>query len=678
MNHKHLRLTAVLLLAVLTAGLLCGCGKEGIFTFLKGKTDPSLHLQLNTEFVTVMKDETYTLSVTASGEGKTPAWSTVWTSDNPAIVIVDNGVIYGVATGTTNIRAKVTVEGNADDVRELVCTVTVSENEVPLTTLGLDSASLTLAVGDSASLIPSYEPANSTQTSLTWESSDPEILTVGNDGTVVANKKGKATVTVTSVQNPDLHASCTITVTEDTTNAVKRISLDRTTLTLLMGAAKQLTASVLPETYQGTLTWKTDNPAVATVSENGLVEAVAPGTTYITVSAGRASALCRVTVSESGGVRLPAERVELDQTYLRVVTGPYTFRLTAVLYPILTTETGRWSSSDTSVATVSDSGLVTVKALTKKKPSASVDIIYAVNSNVRGVCHIDVVSPEMVATGISFSAEKYELFTGETLPLAASWLPATATDPWVWTSSEPDVLAVSETGVLTAQSPGTAVITVSSKANPRVYASRTFTVVSKEVDVRLVTKSGETTFPLSEPIDIGIVFDDPQRIPAPAVYTLTPDDPDSAELLLSELRDPTAQFRIRPLRTGELRFTLTVKEEEVEGVPVSQTEYRCYPLILTVSAPQQLSLTLLQTEQTLNKGESLVLTPRILPEGSTGYSIAATSENPDIVSVSAPLTITALTPGTAIVRIYLQEEPTVSVFLTVIVPSPVTSGGGDT
>ena len=181
------------------------------------------------------------------------------------------------------------------------------------------------------------------------------------------------------------------------------------------------------------------------------------------------------------------------------------------------------------------------------------------------------------------------------------------------------------------------------------------------MDVRLVTKSGETTFPLSEPIDIGIVFDDPQRIPAPAVYTLTPDDPDSAELLLSELRDPTAQFRIRPLRTGELRFTLTVKEEEVEGVPVSQTEYRCYPLILTVSAPQQ-----------------LVLTPRILPEGSTGYSIAATSENPDIVSVSAPLTITALTPGTAIVRIYLQEEPTVSVFLTVIVPSPVTSGGGDT
>lgn len=675
MNHKHLRFTVVLLLAVLTAGLLCGCEKEGLFAFLKGNTEPSLQLQLNTEFVTILKDETYALSVTARRTDSLPTWNTVWTSDNPKIVIVDNGVIYGVSTGTTNIRARVTVEGNYDDVRELVCTVTVSQNEIPLKALRLDDSPLTLSVGDSAALQPTFDPGNSTQTSLIWESSDPEILTVDNDGVVVANKKGTVTVTATSMQVPELHASCSITVKEDSANSVKRISLDRTTLSLLSGSSKQLNATVLPQTYTGPLTWTSDNPAVARVSESGQVEAVSQGTAYITVSAGNASALCRVTVSEGSSIRLPAERIELDQTYLRVVSGPYTFRLTAVLFPILTTETGRWSSSDTSVATVSENGLVTVKALTSKKPSASVDIIYAVNSNVRGVCHIDVVSPNMVATGISFSAEKYDLFIGDSVPLLAFWIPDTATDPWVWTSSDPTVLSVSEDGLLTALSSGTAVITVSSRANPRVYASRTFSAVSKEVDVRLTTGSGEVTFPSLDPLDIGIVFDDPKRIPPSAVYTLTPDDPESATVLLSELRDPTAQFRIQPLRAGEIRLTLTITEEESEGIPVSQAIYRCEPLVLNVSEPPQLTLSLPQAEQTLPLGESFVLNPTLLPEGTTGYSLVAESDAPNIVSVSEPLTITALTSGTATIRIYLQEDPTVSTSLVVTVPDITASNG---
>ena len=79
------------------------------------------------------------------------------------------------------------------------------------------------------------------------------------------------------------------------------VALNKTETTLEVGAQEQLTATVLPEEAVQAVTWTSSNPAVATVDENGLVTAVAPGTATITATTTDGTDLtasCKVTVED--------------------------------------------------------------------------------------------------------------------------------------------------------------------------------------------------------------------------------------------------------------------------------------------------------------------------------------------------------------------------------------------
>ncbi len=141
--------------------------------------------------------------------------------------------------------------------------------------------------------------------------------------------------------------------------SVSGISLDRTTSTINAGSTGQLTVTVTPAdaTYQS-VNWTSDNTAVATVSGNGLVTGVALGTANITATTadGGYTATCVITVQ-------PAPVVV---TGVNIVKGKYTvtagssYLLTATITPdTATNQSVMWSSSNTAVATISDSGLVT-------------------------------------------------------------------------------------------------------------------------------------------------------------------------------------------------------------------------------------------------------------------------------------------------------------------------------
>ena len=84
---------------------------------------------------------------------------------------------------------------------------------------------------------------------------------------------------------------------------VGSIILSQNALTMQPGETAQLTAKVLPETAEDkTVTWSTGDPAVATVSEDGLVTAVADGLTTITAQAGGKTATCTVKVKTVTGL----------------------------------------------------------------------------------------------------------------------------------------------------------------------------------------------------------------------------------------------------------------------------------------------------------------------------------------------------------------------------------------
>ena len=180
-------------------------------------------------------------------------------------------------------------------------------------------------------------------TTLSYESSDPEIASVDSaTGVITVNKPGKVTITIHAAQT-DIHAAAKMSYQlvishkytgewrkEDnryykecacgdknyaTETPVLGVTLDKASMSMTVGSTGTLTATINPsDAANKSLTWTSDNTAVATVNENGVVTAVAAGTANITVKTvdGEKTAVCAVTVtaktsggSSSGGSSTP-------------------------------------------------------------------------------------------------------------------------------------------------------------------------------------------------------------------------------------------------------------------------------------------------------------------------------------------------------------------------------------
>lgn len=135
--------------------------------------------------------------------------------------------------------------------------------------------------------------ADMTGKTVLWESGDESIVTV-TDGELTAVSAGETTVTATV---DDDTATCKVMVRDDT--PVTGIYLDETGVRLAAGETRQLAAHILPETAgnQGVM-WESADVGIASVDPDGLVRAVAAGTTEVTAvtAEGYRTAVCRVTV----------------------------------------------------------------------------------------------------------------------------------------------------------------------------------------------------------------------------------------------------------------------------------------------------------------------------------------------------------------------------------------------
>ncbi|MCC8038726.1 MAG: Ig-like domain-containing protein [Bacteroidales bacterium] len=94
--------------------------------------------------------------------------------------------------------------------------------------------------------------------------------------------------------------------------AAQEVVLDQTTLTLTIGKSEQLTAEVRPSnTFDKTLSWGSEDAAIATVSADGLVSGVSEGTVTIKVNCGTAVGSCLVTVVDDSSVENFTSRVRV-------------------------------------------------------------------------------------------------------------------------------------------------------------------------------------------------------------------------------------------------------------------------------------------------------------------------------------------------------------------------------
>lgn len=205
-----------------------------------------------------------------------------WTTSDAAVATVENGVITAQGVGQAMICA-------ACGDQEATCTVTV---EVPLSAIALSQTETVVAVGETTALTAAADPENATHFSVTWSTVDPAIAIVAEDGTITGVAAGTTTITASS---GDITASCTVTVGVH----AEIVQLDKTSLELTVGQTAVLTGTIYPGSgVIDTAQFVSSDPAIATVSADGTVTAVAPGTVTVTYRCGGAEAVCTVVIKE--------------------------------------------------------------------------------------------------------------------------------------------------------------------------------------------------------------------------------------------------------------------------------------------------------------------------------------------------------------------------------------------
>lgn len=249
---------------------------------------------------------------------------------------------------------------------------------------------------------------------------------------------------------------------------VTGLSLNMTNKTLYVNETLQLTATIIPNVASNkSVSWTSSDSSVATVDNNGLVTAIATGTAVIkvtTTDGSNLSASCNVTV------RQLATSITLDETEATIYTGN-TLQLTATVLPSTTSNPSvNWSSSNTSVATVSSTGLVTAKSTGEAVITAKT----ADGSNLSAKCNVTV---KRLATSISLNKSSATLYLDQTIQLTATVSPNNATDKSViWSSSDNSIATVTSTGLVTAIAPGEAVITATTADGSDLSATCVVTV----------------------------------------------------------------------------------------------------------------------------------------------------------------------------------------------------------
>lgn len=375
-----------------------------------------------------------------------------------------------------------------------------------------------------------------------------------------------------------------ISVTKDNDAQIKvvvpatGITVDKTATTIVKGATDKLTATLVPADANGTITWSTSDSSVATVSSDGTVTAVKNGTATVTAKCGDLSAQTKVTVIN------PLKAITITGTTHSIKKGQTT-QLGLTYDPADTTDSvaATWTSSNTSVATVSKTGLVTAL----KDGSTT---IKATVGNVSST--YDIAVKEVKLTEIKME-EKALIHKGDTKALTVEYTPADTTDDKTvaWSSSDSTVASVDNNGIVTAVKPGSAVITA-------------------KVGNYQATCAVTVDAPLKEIVPEKAIIDMVKKQTANIAYSVVPaDTTDSKDVTFTSSDETVAKVnsdgKVTAKKAGQATVTITGANGIKATVTVNVSEIPVNEVVLSAQ------------DEIIEAGAKKVITATLKPENNT-------------------------------------------------------------
>ena len=229
--------------------------------------------------------------------------------------------------------------------------------DVPVTGVSVSPSVASIEINESVTLSETVSPSNATNKSVSWSSSNTSIAVVNSAGVVTGVAEGSAVITVATTDG-GFSAQTDISVT-DSEVPVTGVSVSPTLASIEINGMVTLSETVSPtNATDKSVSWSSNNTAVATVNGSGVVTGVAEGMATITVSTTDGGFMAQAEINVTS-YEVPVTGVSVSPTIVSIEIDE-TVTLSETVSPTNATDKSvNWSSNNTSVATVNGSGVVT-------------------------------------------------------------------------------------------------------------------------------------------------------------------------------------------------------------------------------------------------------------------------------------------------------------------------------
>lgn len=403
---------------------------------------------------------------------------------------------------------------------------------------------------------------------------------------------------------------------------------------ILKGDTMTLVAEILPEDAANkNVLWTSSNKTVATVDKEGVVTTHEAGTATITAR----SATNQILYAECKiDVRVPVNNFVLNKNQVTILAGE-TNVLAAIIGPNdATTTKVEWSSNNTEVVRVTEDGLL----IGLKQGSAIVTAILRDEAGIHtATCKVSVPESLVVGVlGVSLNKTALTLEKGTRETLTATIMPSDATNTSVvWTSSNKSVAIVNANGRITALSPGTSTITVTT-----VSGGETATCQVTVTEVATVRVTGIQLNKTATTLNIN----DTDQLNA----TVLPNNSNNKKVNWKSdnlnIVEVSSNGRLVAISPGTATITATTEDG---GYKATCT--------VTVARPtvKVTGITINKTAVTLEKDEATQLIAGTQPANADNINITWTSDDEKVAKVDNSGLVTAVGYGTATITAKTED-----------------------
>lgn len=562
------------------------------FNYSSGPVPQSLSIEFNSAEMEVGEEQSLSAIVLPSEVSQ----EVLWYSSAPLSLSIDSeGVIRALA-----IMNDITITAKSAIDTTITGTITISVIATDVEEIEPSTENIELFIGETELITVTVFPENATDASLSWLSDNENIATVVN-GTIEAIAQGSTTITVSSISNPNISETISVTVLPIAPNEI--ILAD--TLYYLIGDVVELEYAILPESASQLVSISTNNTSILEV-EDLSISALEIGTTQITVTSVENTSVFATAIVIVSPIYI--DNIEISVPITELAIGE-TLQATATVNPNNATNSNyTWSVSDPSIATISESGLITAI-------SAGIVIITADAIDGSGVSeNITLTVYSIPVENITVVPANPEVFIGDSLQLEISISPENATIQDIsWIVESNDYAIISNTGMITGLAEGEVQVTVLATDDSGVSESFTVNIVKRSItNITLIPSTIELTIGESTTIE---------AIISPENATIT------------ELQWISSNENIATVSNGSIvaigEGSVTITATSTDGSNISGNA------TVSVSSIQPISVTTSESIGFMLGDDSQTLTATVLPQNTSNKAVRWYSSNTAIATVDS-------------------------------------------